>query len=227
MKPYYEYRGITIYHGDCMEIMPQVGKANLVVTDPPYNFTTASAGSGKLNPWSDLCNPAYWFSAWHKIAMEKLFSAQGAMWHFCNWRTIPTITKAVFDNGFQIESLLVWDKDWIGPGGQRGLRPSYELVALICHDKFRIKDRSLYDIQKFPWSTAKPHHPAEKPVELMKWLIEKSTIENETILDPFMGSGSTLRAAKDLHRKAIGIEAQERYCEIAVNRLKQESLLLA
>jgi site-specific DNA-methyltransferase (adenine-specific) len=66
-------------------------------------------------------------------------------------------------------------------------------------------------------------HPTQKPLVLMRWLIELTVAE--TILDPYMGSGTTLRAAKDLGRKAIGIEIEERYCEIAANRLRQEVLL--
>jgi len=223
MKPYYDHNGITIYNGDCLEIMPELEPVDLVVTDPPYNFTTASAGNGKLNPWADLCNSAYWFSAWIKIAMERLRKKQGAIWEFSNWKTIPTITKAVFDVGHKIESLLVWDKDWIGPGGARGLRPSYELVALICHSKFQIPDRGIYDIQKFPWSSQRKYHPAEKPLQLIKWLIKISG-EGITTLDPFMGSGTTLVAAKALGRKAIGIEISEKDCEIAVGRLAQEAI---
>ena len=225
MKPYYEHAGITIYHGDCLEIMPDVPQAQLVLADPPYNFTTASAGSGKLNPWADLCNSAYWFAAWMQLAMDKTSKHQGALWSFCNWRTVVTITKAVFDIGQQIESLLVWDKYWIGPGGPRGLRPSYENVALICHKNFQIKDRGVYDIQKFPASSRKPTgHPAEKPLNLISWLIKKSCGDDALILDPFAGSGTTLVAAKELGRKAIGIELDEKYCEMAARRLQQEVL---
>lgn len=219
-KPYYQDKFCTVYHGDCLEIMPELEPVDLVVADPLYNFTTASAGSGKLNPWPDLCNSAYWFAAWLKLAMDRLRKLQGAVWQFCNWRTIPTITKATFDIDQQIESLLIWDKDWIGPGGQRGLRPSYEMVALICWHDFQIKNRGIYDIKKVPWSSHKSYHPAEKPRDLIKWLIEISA--GKLILDPFMGSGTTLVAAKQLNRKAIGIEIEEKYCEIAVRRLAQE-----
>lgn len=203
--------------------MPQLEPVNLVIADPPFNFTTASAGAGKLNPWADICNSSYWFNSWIKLAMARLAKHQGAIWQFCNWRTLPVVTKAVFESKSQIESLLVWDKDWIGPGGVRGLRPSYELVALICHDKFRIKDRGIYDIQKFPWSSLKPNgHPAEKPLNLVKWLITISG--GESIIDPFMGSGTTLVAAKALGKRAIGIEMDIVWCERAKDRLAQEVL---
>ena len=218
---FYQDDWSTIYCGDCLEIMPLIKKyeATLCVTDPPYNFTTASAGSGKLDPWADLCNSAFWFSAWYRESLNIVGEA-GALWTFCNWRTIPTVMRAVFLIDNQIESLLVWDKDWIGPGGPNGLRPSYELVALIRNSEFSLKDRSIYDIQKFPWSSTKPNHPAEKPVKLIQWLIEISG--DGTVLDPFLGSGTTCVAAKNLNRKSIGIEINPKYCEIAVKRLRQE-----
>jgi len=224
LKPYFETENGKLYHGDCLEIMPQLEPVDLVVADPPYNFTTASAGQGKLNPWADVVNSALWFSAWIRLALDRTETRSGALWQCCNWRTVPTITKAVFDVGSQIESMLIWDKCWIGPGGCRGLRPSYEMVALMCHKKFQIKNRGIYDIQKFKWSSQKPTgHPAEKPLALMKWLIEISSCENAVVLDPFCGSGTTLVAAHSLGRRWIGVEMQEEYCEIASKRIEAET----
>jgi len=220
IKPYYQDEWVTIYNGDALEILPELDPVNIIIADPPYNFTTASAGNGKLNPWADLCNSAYWFSAWMKLCFERMASNQGCMWQFCNWRTIPTITKASFDIGKQIESLLVWDKIWIGPGGQRGLRPSFELVALLCHPDFQVKDRGIPDIKRCLWSSIKPNgHPAEKPAALIKWLIDISG--DGTVLDPFLGCGTTLVSAKELGHKAIGIEIDEAWCEIAAKRCMQ------
>ena len=119
-----------------------------------------------------------------------------------------------------IVSLMIWDKQWIGPGGPIGLRPSYEMVALFAQPGFAIADRGLPDIWRCQWSSVKPSgHPAEKPVELLSRIIIKSG--GELILDPFLGSGSTLVAAKLNGRRAIGIEIEERYCEIAARRLAQ------
>ena len=202
--------------------MPELEPVDLVLTDPPYNFTTASSGSGKLNPWADICNSAFWFSAWVKKAMSRLETRQGALWECCNWRTLPAITKAVFDAGYQIESLLVWDKCCMGTGGQRGLRPRYELVALICHNKFRLADRSIHDIQKFQWASIKPSgHPAEKPISLFQWLLEISG--DGITIDPFFGSGTTGIACEKINRHWIGIEMSEEYCELSANRIEAEA----
>lgn len=224
-KPYYQDEAVTIYHGECREIIPELPKCDLVLTDPPYGINTKSDGMGKLSPWADLCNSAFWYSDWLATCRKKL-KPNGALWTFLNWRSMVTFQKASCDISWPIESLLVWDKCWIGPGGTRGLRPSYEMVALFAMPEFSIDDRGLPDIQRWKWSGHKPDgHPAQKPLEGMTWLIRNSG-QAADILDPFMGSGTTLRAAKDLGRKAIGIEIEERYCEIAAKRMAQEVLPL-
>lgn len=224
IEPYFETKLGKLYKGDCLEIIPQIGQVELVITDPPYNFTTKSSGAGKLNPWADVCNSAYWFSAIIKGSMSITLQEGGAMWQFCNWRTLPSITKAVFDAGYQIDSLLVWDKVAPGPG-MKGLRPTYELVALISHSDFKIKNRSLKDIQKFKWSYFKPTgHPAEKPVALIEWLINISTRgDSGTVFDPFCGSGSLAVACEKLGRKWIGIELSEEWCEKSAKRIENET----
>ncbi len=222
IKPYYEHAGITIYHGDCREILPHLPKVDLVLTDPPYMINTKSDGNGKLSPWADYVNAALWYQAWIGSCRERL-NHHGALWSFLNWRSLVTFQKVACDLCWPIESLLVWDKCWIGPGGRKGLRPSYELVALWAMPEFAITDRGLSDIQRWQWSSTKPNgHPAEKPLEAMEWIIKKS--EKELILDCFMGSGTSLVAAKRLGCRAIGIEMDEVWCEIAAKRLAQEVL---
>ncbi len=222
IEPYFETELGKLYHGDCLDVMNEIEQVDLIIADPPYNFTTASAGSGKINPWADICNSSLWFSTWQKIALRKLEIKQGALWNFCNWRTLATITKSIFDIKHQIESLMIWNKCWIGPGGPRGLRPSYELVALVCHSQFKIANRGIYDIQEFPWSGIKPSgHPAEKPIDLITYLIKISG--GDIIMDPFLGSGTTAIACEKLNRKWIGIEMSKEYCEMAVDRIKKET----
>ena len=219
IKPYYEEDGIVIFHADCREILPHLPKVDLVLTDPPYGINTKSDGMGKISPWGDLCNSAFWYADWLKMCRDKLADT-GCLWTFLNWRSMVTFQKASCDMSWPIESLLIWDKCWIGPGGTKGLRPSYEMVALFAMPLFSIADRGLPDIQRWQWSSHKPNgHPAEKPIKGVSWIASISG--GDSILDPFMGSGTTLVAAKQLHRKAIGIEIEEKYCEIAVKRLGQ------
>lgn len=221
MKPYFQDDAATIYHGDCREILPLLPSVDLVLTDPPYTFGIASsAQEGKAGGWGDLMNSSVWYESWLQEVKRLTVNKSGAAWVFNSWRSFPVLARAAYGVRWPITSLMVWDKEWIGPGGTQGLRPSYEFVALFTHPGFTIANRGLPDIWRCQWSSTKPNgHPAEKPLELTLSIIEESG--SQFILDPFMGSGTTLRAAKDLGRKAIGIEIEERYCEIAAKRMSQ------
>lgn len=156
---------VKLYQGDCLEIMRDIpdDSVDLVLTDPPYMINTKSTGTGKISPWADYCNASFWYAEWMKET-RRVLKNTGGLWTFLNWRSFVTFQKAACDIGWPIESVLVWDKCWIGPGGKKGLRPSYELVALFAMPEFQIENRGLYDIQRFRWSSKKPHgHPAENP----------------------------------------------------------------
>ena len=224
MVPYYEdpKAGIVIYHGDCREVLPSIATADLVIADPPYLFGLAST-EGKVG-WADLMNSAFWYASWLSEIKRITVNSAGAAWVFNSWRSFPVLAKAACDASWAIESLLVWDKDWIGPGGTRGLRPQYELIALFVQPTFALANRSLPDVWRHKWMTTigVTDHRAEKPAPLVEKLIRESG--GLLVLDPFMGSGTTLVAAKNLGRRAIGVEAEERHCESAAKRLSQEVL---
>jgi site-specific DNA-methyltransferase (adenine-specific) len=225
MRPYYEHGGITIYHGDCREILPSLNGVGLVIMDPPYVFGIASINRGvKTAGWGDLMNNAAFYAALLGECRRLLENRPGAAWIFNSWRSFPVLARASYEAQWPIESLMVWDKEWIGPGGANGLRPSYELVALFVCPGFSLPNRGLPDIWRAKWCGEKEWHAAEKPVSLLRRLISESG--EDVILDPFCGSGSTLVAAKQLGRRAIGIEIEERYCEVAARRLQQEALAL-
>jgi site-specific DNA-methyltransferase (adenine-specific) len=207
--------------GDCLEVMRgmDAGSVDAVITDPPYMINTKSDGMGKLSPWADRVNGAFWYQQWIGQARETL-KPSACLWSFLNWRSFVTFQKAADDLRWPIESVLVWDKSWIGPGGPRGLRPSYEMVALWAMPSFAIENRGLPDIQVFPWSSFKPNgHPAEKPLDLMVWLIEHSTRPGDLVVDLFAGSGTTGVACVQTGRRFIGIEIDEGYADIARARI--------
>ena len=213
----------TLYLGDCLELMPQAVpamSAAACITDPPYGISTKSDGMGKLNPWADVCNSAFWYAEWFRVAKSRL-KQDGCMWTCLNWRSLATFQKASCDIRWPIESLLVWDKKWIGPGGTKGLRPSYELVALFAGEDFSIDNRGLPDVQAFKWSGFKPSgHPAEKPVALMEFLVQNSTAPDGLVFDPFMGSGTTGEAAIAAGRRFVGIEHDPQWFDIACRRIE-------
>lgn len=212
----------TIHCGDALEFLPTLpdGCAHAVVTDPPYSINTKSARPGKINPWADACNAALWYATWMREC-RRLLRADGCLWSFLSWRTLTTFQKAAWDVGWEIESLLVWDKGWIGPGGMRGLRPSYELVALWIMPEFAIDDRGTPDIIRVPWAGHKPSgHPAEKPIDLVVWILNKSGIpEGGVVIDPFTGSGTTPAACAATRRHFVGCEIYEAYADMARRRV--------
>lgn len=212
---------------DCLEGLAAVpdNSVDLIVTDPPYSINTRSSmnKNSKLNAWADLCNASFWYTAWMREC-QRVLKDDGAMWCFINWRGLPTITKAGLDMAWAIESLLVWDKCWIGPGGVKGLRPSYELAALFTGPDFKIEDRGLADIQRFKWGSYKPNgHPAEKPQDLIQWLIRTSGKSGGAVIaDPFMGSGTTACAALREGCSFIGFEMDADWVQKAQNRIDKE-----
>ena len=209
----------TMYQGNAINILPECPIVDGVITDPPFSINTKSALPGKLSPWPDLINAAFWYAGWYKLVRDRLGNS-GYFWTFLSWRTLTTVQKAAFDNQWSIESLLVWDKEWIGPGGTIGLRPSYEMIALLSVGDFTIADRGVPDIKRCKWSSHKPNgHPAEKPQRLIEWLASISG--GGTILDPFMGSGTVGAACMALGIPFIGIEMEERWFDVACIRIKE------
>lgn len=231
IRPYYEDAHCKIYNGDSRELLPDVHRADLVIADPPYTFGLSSTQqkASKGGGWADLMNNALFYALILREVKRITKQTNGAAWFFNSWRSMPVLQRASWESDWPIESMLVWDKGpEVGMGGCRGLRSQYELVALLVQDGYQIANRSTKDILNVPWGGSSPrsNHPAEKPVALMVKLIECSTKENALILDPFCGSGTSLIAAKQTGRSAIGIEMEECHCETAAKRLTAEMSLM-
>jgi len=224
MEPYYQDDAVTLYCGDSHDILPKIN-CEVTITDPPYMIGAHSTGTenSKAGSWGDIMNVARWYSEWLRQC-KRATSNEGSIWVFGNWRSMPTYTKAFLDAGLSPTSCLVWDKEWIGPAYKNALRPTWELVLMSAMTDCEIWDRSASDVVRCKWLAGQCKttiHPAEKPVELLCRLICISTKQGWRVLDPFAGSGTTLVAAKLEGRKAIGIEINEAYCEIAAKRLSQ------
>lgn len=198
MKPYYEENGITIYHGDCREILPQIPKVDLVLTDPPYGLKEKIHDGGG---WST--NPIYdAVLNWDFLQPEAISMAIPKGLHACIWG----------GNYYQLPPSRCW-LIWRKANNVQTMADA-ELAWTNADMNTRVFEEIIN-------ADGKRQHPTQKPESLMKWAIQQFK-ESKIILDPFMGSGTTLRAAKDLGRKAIGIEIEEKYCEIAAKRLSQE-----
>jgi DNA modification methylase len=215
-----------IIQGDCLEVMKQLpdGCVDAVITDPPYMVGAISVGTGnaKAGTWADMQNAAHWFAAWFQES-RRVLSQAGFLSSCGNWRSIPTLICALSRCSWAATSCLIWDKQWIGPAYKNAFRPTYELALVAAMPEAEIQDRTVSDIYRGgKWLAGQcrtTEHPAEKPVDLMEHLVQHLSPSEGLILDPFCGSGTTCVAAKRLGRHYIGIELDERYCEIARNRL--------
>lgn len=229
MDPYYSDKWTTIYHADALDLLPSIGQSTIhaVITDPPYVIGAVSAGNigSKSGGWADMMNSALWFSSWYR-EVDRVLRGDGSFWSFLNWRSVPVVLRAALDAGLPVTSMLCWDKEWIGPGGAVGLRPSYELVALMAQSKFAIPDRGTPDLWRCKVGSYKPHgHPAEKPEDLLRRIIRTCELPKEAlVLDPFAGSGTTIAAAKAEGIRSIAIEAEEKWCEVIARRVGQGTL---
>ncbi len=217
MKPYYEQDGITIYHGDCRDVLPLLGTVDVVVMDPPYGISYSSSMTGHDG---GTALPGIEGDADTSLRDAVLADWAGPALVFGTWkRQRPNNCRAV----------LVWDKgEHVGMGDLLlPWKPNTEEIYVIGSGFTGVRGSSiLRHLAPVSWNSVSHGrlHPHEKPVALMRELIGKCPLG--IILDPFAGSGSTLRAAKDSGRDAIGIELEERYCEIAAKRLAQEALPL-
>ena len=230
MNPYYESKDgrAVIHHGDCLDVMRSMpdGCVDAVVTDPPYIVGAISVGTenAKSGTWADMENAAYWFAEVYRECF-RILKPTGSLWTCLNWRSLPTVIRAASLIRRPVTSLVVWDKDWIGPAGPAALRPCYEMMALIAGETFTLPNRSERDIWRHPWSAHKPSgHAAEKPIDLMRHAIRASgVVADAVIFDPFLGSGTTLVAALQEGCRAIGIEREAQYVEIAKARVAHEA----
>ena len=195
----------TLYCGNSLEIMDLLpDKAyGLVLTDPPYMINTKSDGTGKIDPWGDYMNAAVFYSKW--------------IGSFLNWRSVATFMRASCLLDWPMENLLVWNKKHLGTNTY-GFRPVYEMITLFRNKGFKVENRALGDVITFPRLTRKPNHPAEKPLDLLLFLLEPAGKDN--VLDVFMGSGTTLLACQRLGLSGTGIEINEKYFDIACQRLQ-------
>lgn len=202
-SPYYQDDACTIFHGDCRGILPGLSKVDLVLTDPPYGIGDRWQGG----TWG--ANPMYSTDArrWDKAPDGETIQA-----------VLYSGGEAILWGGNHFAYMLPPSRCWLcwWKNSQMPTLADFELAW------------TSYDRPCKGWSENRNNqgtkaHPTQKPAPLMRWCLGFAPAA-QTILDPFMGSGTTLRAAKDLGRKAIGIEIEEKYCEIAARRLQQEVL---
>ncbi len=227
--PYYDEGGITIYHGDCREILPHLPVADLLLTDPPYGVgwkSSRGAHDVLRGDGGDLL-----LESWLPAALGRLRRGRHMYVFGSTKRDIPGEWKVCGLGG------LVWDKGVMGLGSTASpWGPAHEMILFGVQEiskanreknygatAARLRKGSVLRHQR-PHSGQTSRHPTEKPTSLLRVLIESSSTFGELVLDPFSGSGSTLEAARAEGRNAVGIEIDEKYCEVAADRLAQGML---
>lgn len=211
MKPYYQDDAVTLYHGDCLEITDWI-EADVLVTDPPYGMALRSGADGAFGD--------------NRITSDEDTSArdgalgvwgEGPALMFGRWSVPrPVATRMV----------LTWEKgEHVGMGDlSTPWKPNTEEIYVIGRGFTGRRSGSVLRHLAIAGTVGQAakgtrHHPTEKPQGLMAELIDKCP--PGIIADPFAGSGPTLIAARNLGRRAIGVELEERYCEVIANRLSQ------
>jgi site-specific DNA-methyltransferase (adenine-specific) len=245
VKPYYKHGGITIYHGDCFDVLPSLHGVGALVTDPPYSsggafrgdrmgstlakYVSSDAeaqrtGTAFSGDNRDQRSFMAWCSLWLNASRHACESG-ATVACFTDWRQLPTMTDALQAGGWVWRGVGVWSKKFGRPraGGFSG---ACEFLVWGTHgplQEHKAYPSGIVECSSPP--TSEREHITQKPEAVMAWAMSNVSI-GALVLDPFMGSGSTLVAAKSRNLSAVGIETEEKYCEIAAKRLSQEVLPL-
>lgn len=210
MKPYYEDEAVTLYHGNCLEVTAWLD-ADVVVTDPPYGIAHSSNKPGAPRRGVQIANDE---SAATRDAALALWTGPAVIFGTCRSPVPP----------FPIRAVLVWDK-----GGHVGMgdlslpwKQNWEHIYVSGSGFYGRRGSGVLRVNALPPWAGKFQHPHEKPLGLLQLLIDKCP--PGVVADPFAGTGTTLVAAKSQGRRAVGVELEERYCEVAAKRLAQDVL---
>lgn len=254
MTPYYDDGTCVIYHGDCRDVMADLpGGFDLVITSPPYNLgVTAGGGFGHYadeaglrqrdggGKWTGGALAHGYTDHDDAMPLDQYETWQQAVLTDC-WAQLSDRGAIYYNHKPRVQAGNLWlplrlNPDlplrqiitWARAGGMNFAPthyvPTYEWIMVLARPDFRLKSKGasgIGDVWRIP-QEPNPNHPAPFPLGLPARVIE--TTAPRSVLDPFAGSGTTLRAAKDAGVRAVGIEKSERYCEIAAQRLAQGSL---
>lgn len=212
MTPYYEQSGIRIFHGEALDVLPTLGRFDLLLTDPPYGIGAGLRHAGRGNALVESVD--YGDATWddktadHELARARLICKHQIIFGG-NYYALPPS-----------RCWLVWDKE----NGSNDYADCELAWTNLVKPVRRLVYRWHGMLQQPGRAKEKRVHPTQKPEPVMVWALQHAPADVQTVLDPFMGSGTTLVAAKRLGKRAVGIERDEGYCEMAAERLSQEAL---
>lgn len=235
MSIYYQDDYVTLYHGDCLEVMAGLDDASIdtVLTDPPYSSGGRRENARSLrksmtrgvedDDWirgdAMSTNGFVYLLRLCGIQWRRALKPGGHALSFIDWRMAPSLCAALETADLRQHPILIWDKARLGMGAI--FRNQHEfIVHMSAGNPTAPQRRDVPNVLRYP-PVRDGDHPTEKPTALLQTLLSVVTPPNGVVLDPFAGSASTLTAAKALKLRAIGIEADERYCDVAATRLSQ------
>lgn len=217
-EPYYEDKDSKgqlqglLYCADCLEILPQIPdkSVDLVLTDPPYGINYYSGRYKNGNPHLPIKNNDDLFLP--LLELWRILKETGALFSFNSFK------NPIIDD--KVKNQIIWVKNnWTAGDLTGNFANQYESIAFIPKAEFKLKGKRFSNVWYFDRVTPE-FHPTQKPVDLITRIIKCGSINNDLILDPFLGSGTTAIACKMLQRKYIGIEINPQYCDITIQRLK-------
>jgi DNA modification methylase len=219
VQPYFENDGITLYHGDCRDVLPklQTEAFDFVLTDPPYLVSYTGRWDGDLKAIQGDSDPSWihpvFSEVWRVLKNDSLCLS------FYGWPHADTFLGTWKKIGFRPVSLIALLKQHWGFG--RFTRAQHETAFLLAKGQPERPAQAISDV--LDWEQISPLlHPNQKPMGAISKLLATYAPATGCILDPFCGSGTTLIAARALSRSAVGIEIEERFCEVAAVRLSQQ-----
>jgi adenine-specific DNA-methyltransferase len=217
VRPYYQDASVTLYHGDCRDVLDGVERPDLVLTDPPYIVSKFGRGAGSEMVGTD--DPYWLLGAFGQIA--RVMQRDAFCVSFYSWRHVDALLYVWRAVNLEPVGKLVWVKRQMGLGTY--VRSKHESAYLLTKGKPK-PGRVIPDVLDWQREPVK-WHPTQKPVAALVPVI--GALSSAIVLDPFAGSGSTLLAARQAGRRAIGIELEEQYCEAAADRLRTAQSALA
>ena len=232
MKPFYEDSLAKIFHGDCLEVLPSIGDSpDALVTDPPFAFAGGSS-NGRNSLLTDQFYHVWWREVCKMLVDTLHRDGSGFIW--CDWKSAGAIQsgfeslRPMHKKGWRISQMLIHYRKMPGMGSP--FRSSVDWIGYLRgprHKSPPIPKDTQNLISEYWYYGKHRFHEAEKSVRVAMDLVRWSAYQpRSVVLDPFAGSGTTLVAAKRLGKPSIGIELEERHCEVAAKRLQQDSFVL-
>jgi len=226
---YFETDNGILYHGDVIKVMNlfRYNIFDIIITDPPYliSYKTNRRKDKNHEFCSTIQNDNNYKLIDDFIKLSyKVLKDNTPMYCFTSWKTIDYFHNKTKESGFKIKNHIVWVKNnWTAGDLKAQYGQQYELILYANKGRAKFKGKRYSDVWYFKKINSKlQKHQNQKPIELIEFILNNHSDENNLVFDPFSGSGTTLLACEKLNRKWIGIEIEEKYCKIIKERFENE-----